>query len=124
MKWRLRKYAPRRFQGLAQQKTSYYRLHDKEGLSLNTQAQTQGQDGFTYAQFKEVSELIARLDTQIDKTLRRLTSLKVFKGTDGKLFEPLPQIEAPPTVVDDPSESDNLPETEEPAKNIKTETGE
>lgn len=115
LKQRLRKWAQSRFQGGPQSNSLKRTLRDKEAPPLDAEGQKQSQNPLTYAQFKEVSELLTRLDAQIDKTLRRLTQLKMLK-CEPNLFEPLPQIESPSMAPDD------TPETDVPTKNIKTET--
>jgi len=115
LKQRLRKWAQSRFQGWPQNNSRNHTLRDKEALPPDTEGQKQSQNSLTYGQFKDVSDLLARLDTQIDKTLRRLTSLKVLKRTEPNLFE-VAQIESVPMVPDD------TPETELPSETVKTET--
>ena len=117
LKQRLRKYVQLRFQGGSESKSSYDSSRkDEKGLCEDTQTQGQIQNPLKYGQFKDVSDLLARLDAQIDKTLRRLTSLKVFKRDQADLFGPLPQIESSLTVPDASAE------TELPSQTVKTET--
>jgi len=115
LKQRLRKWAQSRFQGWPQNNPRNHTLRDKEALPLDTEGQKQSQNSLTYGQFKDVSDLLARLDAQIDKTLRRLTSLKVLKRNEPNLFE-VAQVESVPMVPDD------TPETELPSETVKTET--
>ena len=117
LKQRLRKWAQNRFQGGPQKNSLKQTLRDNEATSLDTEGQKQSQNALTYAQFKDVSDLLARLDAQIDRTLRRLTSLKVLKRSEPNLFKSPPQIESVPTVPDD------TPETEALSETVKTETG-
>jgi hypothetical protein len=69
-----------------------------------------------YAELKDQTELLTRLDAHNDKALRRLTSLKVFKRVEAEVTKPPRQIESPPMAPTDPTE------TEVPLKTVETET--
>jgi hypothetical protein len=119
LKSRLRKWAYVRFQKQTGSKPSDDDIvHNSEKFSQESRSVPQvgeQENPYKYAQFNDLSDLLTRLDAQIEKTLRRLTSLKVFKHNEPYLVEAPRQIESPPTVPAD------LPETEPPPVKTKTE---
>lgn len=117
LKWRVRKWAQFRFHGQSESKSIDDKLSEQTRLAqVVHKEQEQVQNPYKYAEFRDQTDLLTKLDAQNDKILRRLTSLKVFKRVEAEVNKPPPQIESPPTAPTDTTE------TKLPPKGIITKT--